>query len=225
MIRDFFIKKENVFIIIVGCISIFFAVLGFLFLFLRDTSPSDGPRVIPSNIFDITWDDFKSNLLGQKIQYPEYMYIAEQKDLSGVGLTIAEFEPREFLTYFSNQEHVSFYPNGIDVPFFYGKTKESDFTSSSNQEYVRTEYLTLDNEVWAVMLVPKNKFEEWQNWGFIWIQTKIVGKEENCITEKGAIIDGMTCNEYQGERVVYSGKISDRIIKVGYEIVNQNTFK
>lgn len=224
MIKDFFTKKENIFIGIVAFVSIFFAILGFLFLFL-DGKTTGGPRTIPNNIYEINWKNFDSDLLDQDIEYPEYMYITEQKTRESVGVTISEFEPRETLTYFSNQEHISFYPNGIDEPFFYGKTRESDFTSSGGQEYARTEYLTQDEEVWAVMLVPKITPKSWQTWGFVWIQTKISRREDNCITEKGAIITDIICNPYNGERIVYDGTLSSRIIKIGYEVINKNTLK
>lgn len=225
MIKDFFIKKENIFIIIIALISIFFVALGFLFLFFK-TDTVDGPRTIPNTVMDITWGDFNSKILDEKIKFPEYMYISEQKESNGVGVTIAEFEPSDFLNYFSNQNHVSIYPNGIDAPLFYGKTKDSIYITDDAQEYARTEYLTTDNEIWAVKLVPKKDLEKWQTWGFVWIQTKIQNKEQKCITESGLVIDSIDCDPYQGQKIIYSGKISSpQFLQIGYEIVNKNSFK
>ena len=97
MIKDFFIKKENIFISIVAVISIFCVVLGFLFLFFK-TESNQGPRIIPTSVENITWKNFLSKVLKNNIQYPEYMYVQEQKNETGVGLNISEFEPSEFLT-------------------------------------------------------------------------------------------------------------------------------
>lgn len=224
MIRDFFIKKENIFIFVVAFISIFFVVLGFLFLFFK-TDSSDGPRVIPNNVSEIVWESFSSKILGQKIEYPEYMYIKEEEKDGNFGLNITEFEPREFLNYFSNQNNVSFFPGGIDTPLFYGKIKESDYTSSTGQNYKRTEYLTIEDEVWAVMLIPTESHKEWQSRGFIWIQSKIQLKEQKCITDKGMIIDSLDCDPYTGQKMIYSGKVSDQFLRTGYEIINKNSFK
>lgn len=224
MIKDFFVKKENIFIIVVALVSIFFVVLGFLFLFFRADN-STGPKVIPNSVSEIVWEDFSSKILDQRIEYPEYLHISEQREENGVGVTIAEFEPNQFLNYFSNQNHISFYPNGIDALFFYGKTKESDFVSETGQEYKRTEYLTTQGDVWGVMLVPKKKNEAWQDWGFVFIQTKIRNKEDKCMTESGLIIDSVSCDPYAGQKAVYSGTISGRFIDIGYAIVNRNSFK
>lgn len=222
MIKDFFIKKENIFITSIALVSIFCVVLGFLFLFLK-TETNNGPRTIPSNVLEIKWKEYSSKLLDKKIQYPEYMYIQEQKESNGVGLTMSEFVPKEFLTYFSNQNHVSIYPTGIDNELFYAKTKLSDFTSSSKQEYVRIEYLTLDNKVWAVKLIPKITPKEWQSHGFIWIQTVVKAKELLCLKFGKTSVDE-NCDPYANQLPVYSGEVNDQFIRFGYEVVNKNTF-
>jgi hypothetical protein len=224
MIKDFFSKKENVFMILVSLACLAFVIVGFVLLFFRHDSEV-GPRTIPNSVSEIIWTEFKSELISNRLQYPEYMYIGEQKEESGVGITVAEFEPREFLTYFSNQNHVSIYPGGIDAPFFYAKTRESDFTSSSGQEYFRTEFLTMQDGVWAVMLVPKVQFENWQSRGFIWIQSRIGERNDMCMSNSGLVVDSVDCDPYSGQKTVYSGTVSDQFIRVGYEIVNKNTFK
>lgn len=223
MIKDFFTKKENVFIILVAFISVFFVVLGFLFLFLK-TNTHNGPRIIPNTITDIVWANFSSDILDKKIQYPEYMYISEQKEETGVGITIAEFEPRDFLTYFSNQNHISLYPAGVDNQLFYGKTKVSEYTSSTGQVYTQTQYFTVDNQVWGVMLVPKKAPNNWQPRGFIWIQTVIKNKESLCINSKGLLIKNVVCDPYSGELPVYKGEITGQFIRFGYETINKNSF-
>jgi hypothetical protein len=224
MIKEFFRKKENIFIILIAVVSLLFVLLGFLFLFFK-SDPSDGPKRIPNSITDIVWESFDSKLISNKLQYPEHMHVSEQKEETGVGINVAEFEPREFLTYFSNQNHVSIYPGGIDVPLFYGKTRESEYTSSTNQSFMRTEYLTTDNQVWAVMLVPKEQYENWQARGFIWIQTRVQDRETMCLSNTGILIDSVDCDPFAGEKTVYSGTVSDKFIRVGYEIVNKNSFK
>jgi hypothetical protein len=223
MIKDFFIKKENIFIIAVAVISVFFVVLGFLFLFFK-SEPKDGPRIIPNTINDIVWDDFSSDILKKKIKYPEYMYISEQKEESGVGINITEFKPREFLTYFSNQNQVSVYPGGIDNQLFYGKTKVSEYTSSTGQKFTQTQYLTVNNEIWGVMLIPKDTPEGWQSRGFIWIQSSVKSKESLCLSSKGLLINNVVCDPYAGELPVYKGGVSDQFIRFGYEIINKNSF-
>ncbi len=223
MIKDFFIKKENIFISVVAIISIFCVVLGFLFLFLR-AGETDGPRIIPSNVYEIKWTDFSSKIIKNKIQYPEYMHVNEQREVDGVGVTFSEFKPTEFLTYFSNQNHVSIYPSGIDNHLFYAKTRESDYTSSTNQDFTRTEYLTVDNQVWAVMLVPKITPENWQSRGFIWIQTAIKSKEVLCMNELDKVFSDENCDPYAKESPVYTGDVTDKFIRFGYELVNKNTF-
>lgn len=222
MIKDFFIKKENIFIFIVALVSIFCISLGFLFLFLK-TGTKEGPRVIPNTVYDIVWADFSSDILDMKIKYPEYMFISEQREPTGVGITIAEFQPRDFLTYFSNQNHVSVYPDGIDNQLFYGKIKQTDYTSSTGQEFKRTEYLTVNNTVWAVMLTPKN-VKDWQPRGFIWIQSAIKNKKTFCMSSKGVLINHVVCDPYAGELPVYEGDISEQFIRFGYEIINKNSF-
>jgi hypothetical protein len=223
MIKDFFIKKENIFIISIALISIFFVVLGFLFLFFKSNN-TDQPRTIPNSIADITWADFSSDILKKKITYPEYMYISEQKEESGVGITIAEFKPRDFLTYFSNQNHVSVYPDGIDNQLFYGKTKNSEYTSATGQIYTRTDYLTVDNKIWAIMFIPKQTPQFWQPRGFVWIQTALKNKESLCIHTNGILINNVTCDPYAGELPVYRGDISGRFIDFAFEIINKNSF-
>ena len=224
MMREFFTRKENLFIVVIAAVSLVFVIIGFTFLFLKQGA-SDGPRRIPNSITDIVWKTFSSDLISNRLEYPEHMYINEQKEESGVGITIAEFEPKEFLTYFSNQNHVSIYPSGIDAPFFYGKTKESEYISSTQQEFMRTEYLTIDGDTWAVMLVPKVQYEDWQSRGFIWIQTRIQNRETFCVTQAGMVIDSVDCDPFAGQKTVYSGTVSDKFIRAGYEIVNKNSFK
>lgn len=223
MIKDFFIKKENIFIIFIALISVFFVVLGFLFLFFKSDT-SDQPRTIPNTIEEIVWKDFSSDILKKKIQYPEYMYISEQKEESGVGITIAEFQPRNFLTYFSNQNHVSVYPDGIDNQLFYGKTKNSEYTSLAGQAYSRTDYLTVDNKIWAIMLIPKQAPQYWQPRGFVWIQTTIKNKESLCIHTNGILINNVTCDPYSGELPVFRGDISGQFIDFAFEVINKNSF-
>lgn len=224
MIREFFAKKENVFTIAIASLCLVFVGFGFFFLFMRP-DVTEGPKRIPNSVTDIVWAEFKSNLISNALEYPEYMHIGEREDETGSAITLAEFEPREPLTYFSNQNHVSIYPGGIAAPFFYGKTKESEFTSSSGQGYFRTEFLTRDGLVWAVMLVPKEQFEKWESKGFIWIQSRIRGREEACVSDAGMIVDSVDCDPYSGQKTVYSGTVSEQFIRMGYEVVNKNTFK
>lgn len=222
MLKDFLLKKENLFIFLIALISVFFVIFGFLLLFFGDRS--DDIRIIPTHITDISWEEFSSKVIDSKIQYPEYMYIDEQKNNEGVGLNIAEFKPDGFLTYFSEQNHVSIYPEGLDNQFFYGKTRVSDYTSSTSQEFVQTEYLTIDNKVWAVMLAPKITPENWQSRGFIWIQEHIKNKEQLCVSAKGILINNVLCDPYEGEQPVYRGEVSGKFIRFGYEIINKNSF-
>lgn len=223
MVKDFFTKKENIFIIVVAIISISFIVIGFSFLFLKQNSYT-GPRTIPNTVEDIVWDTFQSKFFDMQIEYPEYMYIAEQKEEIGVGITLAEFKPREFLTYFSNQNHISLYPDGIDNQLFYGKTKKSEYVSKTGQVFAQTEYLTLSNEVWGVLLVPQKTPKYWQPRGFIWIQTHLANKESLCISSKGIVINNIICDPYKGELPVYRGDISGEFLKFGYEVINKNSF-
>lgn len=224
MIKEFFTKKENLFIILVGGISIACITLGFVLLFLKP-EVDNGPRRIPNSVTDIVWADFDSDIIEGKLQHPEYMQVREQKEEEGVGINLSEFEPREFLTYFSNQNHVSIYPDGLDTPFFYGKTRENEYTSSSGQGFIRTEFLTVDGDVWAVMLVPKEQFGNWQSRGFVWIQTRITNRLDLCISTTGVVIDSMDCDPYAGNKTVYDGEVTDKFIRMGYEVVNKNSFK
>ena len=223
MVKDFFTKKENIFIIVIVVISISFIVIGFSFLFLKQNSYT-GPRTIPNTVEDIVWDTFQSKFFDMQIEYPEYMYIAEQKEEIGVGITLAEFKPREFLTYFSNQNHISLYPDGIDNQLFYGKTKKSEYVSKTGQVFAQTEYLTLSNEVWGVLLVPQKTPKYWQPRGFIWIQTHLANKESLCISSQGIVINNIICDPYKGELPVYRGDISGEFLKFGYEVINKNSF-
>lgn len=194
-----------------------------MFLFFK-TDSKDGPRIIPNTIQEITWKDFSSEILKNKIKYPEYMYVQEQKEQTGVGITFAEFQPRDFLTYFSNQNHVSIYPDGIDNQLFYGKTKKTEYTSSTGQNFSKTEYFTVDNKVWAVMLIPKNTPKNWQPRGFIWIQSAIKNKEMLCMSSTGVLIKDVICDPYAGEQPIYRGNVSDQFIRLGEEIINKNSF-
>ncbi len=223
MIKDFLIKKENIFIFLVAMLSTICIIVGFLFLFLK-TDSTEGPRIIPNNVYEIKWKDFYSKVVKQKIQYPDYMYIGEQKENTGVGINISEFKPKDFLTYFSNQNHISIYPEGIDNQFFYGKTKKSEYTSSNGQNFSKTEYLTTDNQVWAVMLIPDKKPDNWQKQGFIWIQSSVTNKEVMCLSSRSVLIKDVICDPYSGEFPVYKGEVSDQFLRFGYEIINKNSF-
>lgn len=199
MIREFFANKENIFTIAISLACLVFVGFGFFFLFLRPDT-SDGPRRIPNSVTDIVWADHDSGLISNILEYPEYMNVSERNDEAGSSITIAEFEPREPLTYFSNQNHVSVYPGGIAAPFFYGNTRESEFDSSSGQGYFRTEFLTRDDKVWAVMLVPKEQLEKWESKGFIWIQSRIREREEVCVSDTGLVVDSVDCDPYSGQK-------------------------
>jgi hypothetical protein len=223
MIKDFFIKKETIFILLIAIISIFFVVLGFLFLFLKPDYENT-PRTIPTDITSVTWKNFSSKLIDQKITYPEYMYINEQKTDFETAVTIAEFKPQNFLTYFSNQNHFSIYPEGSPSQFFYGKMQESEFTSSTGQTYKKIEYLTLDNVVWGVLLVPKERPSTWQSQGFIWMQTQIQNRELLCMSVSGVVTSDVDCNPYEGEKIVYKGIVTGQFLRLGYEIINKNKF-
>lgn len=223
MIKDFFIKKENIFISVVAVISIFCVVLGFLFLFFNMDS-KDGPRTIPNTVYEIKWKQFSSKILGKKIQYPEYMYIDEHQQENAVGLTITEFEPKDLLTYFSNQNNVSVYPLGLDTQFFYAIKKESDYTSSTGQEFGRIEYLTTKNQVWATMLTPKVAPKGWQSRGFIWIQSDIKNKTVLCMSKPNLILADENCDPYNNQMPIYQGEVAGQFMRFGYEIVNKNTF-
>jgi hypothetical protein len=223
MIKNFFLKKENIFISLIALVSIFFVILGFLFLFFK-TNSEDGPRIIPNSIEDIEWEDFSSEILDSKISYPEYLFVKEQREPTGVGVNFSEFEPREFLTYFSNQNHVSIYPDGIDNELFYGKKRQSEYTSSSKEDFTKIEYLTVDNDVWAVMLIPKITPKNWQPRGFIWIQSALKNKEELCVSSKGILIKHVICDPYAGEQPAYRGDVFGQFIRFGYEVINKNSF-
>lgn len=224
MITDFFKKRENIFITIIALISILFVITGYIFLFF-DTKTKNGPKIIPNTVEEIVWKDFSSKVLGTKISYPNHFSVFEQKELNGVGITISEFESKSFVSYFSNQNHFSIYPEGIDNQFFYGKTKTSNFVSEDGREFSRTEYLTVDNKVWAIMLVPKEKPENWQNRGFIWIQSALRNKFSLCVSSKGVLIDNVECDPYSGELPIFRGEVSDQFINFSYEIINRNKFE
>lgn len=222
MIKKLFIKKENIFILSIVLFSLLCIIVGFLLLFFRQESSV--PKNIPVNVYDIRWSVFDSDILNKKIQYPDYMFVTEQKNSSGVGLSISEVQNKSFLNYFSNQNHVSIYPEGMDNQLFYGKTKETEYTSSTGQKFKRTEYLTIDNKVWAIMLVPEDKTIFGETRGFIWIQSIIKKKESLCISSKGVLINNVTCDPYSGELPVYRGEVSQQFIRFGYEIINKNSF-
>lgn len=224
MIKDFFIKKETLVILLITIVSIFFVVLGFLFLFFK-TDPDLKPRTIPTDIFSVEWDNFSSGIIKQKITYPQYMYIDEKKEDFEIGITISEFKPQSFLTYFSNQNHVSIYPEGSVDQFFYGKTKTSEFTSSTGQTYKKIEYLTLDDVVWGVLLAPAVTPQNWQAQGFIWMQTQIQNREILCMSDKGVITSDVECNPFNGQQIVYKGVVTGQFLKLGYEIINKNKFE
>jgi hypothetical protein len=170
------------------------------------------------------WGTFSSDIFKIDITYPNYMYITEQKESNGVGITISEFTPREFLTYFSNQNHISIYPDGIDNQLFYGKTKEDMYTSASGQVFNRIQYLTTHDDVWGVLLIPQKTPKGWQPRGFIWIQSAISNKEFLCISAKGVLINNVICDPYASELPVYKGDISKQFIDFGYETINKNVF-
>ncbi len=222
--KDFFTKKENIFILATGAACLLLVLIGFLFLFFKPDT-NDGPKKIPATVSEIVWDTFSSDIISDKIEYPEHLRVSQQEDQSGTGITFAEFEPEEFLTYFSNQNHVSIYPDGISAPLSYGKTREDEYVSTSGQVYQRIEHLTSDNEVWGVMLVPKTQYKDWQSRGFVWIQARIKDRETLCVSESGAVTDSVDCDPFVGQKTVYSGTVSDQFIRTGYEIVNKNSFK
>lgn len=222
MIKNFFIKKENIFILFIALLSVFCIILGFLLLFFK--ADSNSPKVVPLNIYDIKWTLFDSKILNKKFEYPDYMFVFEEKEVNGVGIIISEIKINTFLNYFSNQSHVSIYPEGLDNQLFYGKTKQSEYTSGTGQKFKRTEYLTTSNDIWAVMLVPEDNKMFGQTRGFIWIQSIIKKKESLCISSKGILINNVNCDPYSGELPVYKGEVSEQFIRFGYEIINKNSF-
>ncbi len=224
MIKEFLTKKENIFIILIGVVSVFFVTLGFLFLFFNQDTDV-GPQKIPSAVHEIVWDDFKSKILDQKISHPEHMIVNEYDQESGRGVSMVEFQEKGLMTYFDNHNHVSIYPTGLDTQFFYGTTRESEYVSDTKQEFIRTEYLTFDQRVWAVRLVPKSSFTKWQAPGFVWIQSRIGNREAVCMDQNDMLITSESCDPYLGQRIVYSGAVSDDFIEVGYEIVDKNYFQ
>ncbi len=222
--KDFFAKKENIFIIATSAVCLLLILIGFFFLFLKPDT-NDGPKRIPASVSEILWDTFSSDVISDKIEYPQHLHVSERKDQAGTSVTFAEFEPKEFLTYFSNQNHVSIYPDGIGAPLAYGKTREDEYVSTSSQVYQRIEYLTSSDEVWGVMLVPKAQYKNWQSRGFIWIQSRLKDRETFCMSESGDVIESVDCDPFIGQKTVYSGTVSDQFIRTGYEIVNKNSFK
>jgi hypothetical protein len=224
MIKDFFIKKETIFILLIAIISIFFIVLGFLFLFFKSNNEST-PRTIPITADSIVWDTFSSKVLNQKIKYPEYMFIEDIKDDFEGSLMLSEFKPSRSLNLFSNQNHIAFYPNGSAQQFFYGKVKNSEFISETGQKYTITEYLTFTNDVWAVSFKPINTPSSWHSQGFIWVHTQIQNRELLCISNTGLIIRDVECDPYQGQKIIYDGKITGNFSKIAYEIINKNKFE
>jgi hypothetical protein len=222
MIRDFLYKKENIFIFLIALISMFCVVLGFLFLFFGDDRSER--KIIPNSITDIKWASFNSKILDKKIEYPEYMDIREQRENQGVGITVAEFEPKEFLTYFSNQNHISIYPEGLDNQLFYGKTRQGEYTSSTGQLFTKIEYITTNDIVWGVALIPKDTPKKWSKNGFIWIQSALKNKQDLCISKTGILINNVVCDSYNDQSPVYKGDIQGQFIRFGYELVNKNRF-
>ena len=224
MIKEFLKKKETLAILIIAIASVFFIVLGFLLLFFNSDYKST-PRTIPSDVESITWKSFSSKILKQKIEYPEYMHISEYENIFSTGINIAEFKSQGFLTYFNNQNHVSFYPSGMDMQLYYAKTRESDFTNSLGQEFKKTEYLTLNDDVWAIMLIPQNTSNPlWQNKGFIWMQTQLQNKETLCMAPSGVLISDIECDPFVNQKVVYDGIVTGQFLRFGYEIINKNSF-
>ncbi|MEY4440404.1 MAG: hypothetical protein RLY49_30 [Candidatus Parcubacteria bacterium] len=223
MLKEFLLKKENIFMFFVILISLFCIVFGFLFLFFGNNKDSDR-RIIPNSVTDIKWANFNSDILDKKIQYPEYMDISEQKENQGVGVTIAEFKPKEFLTYFSNQNHISIYPEGLDNQLFYGKTRQGEYTSSTGQSFTKIEYLTTENFVWGVALIPKETPKKWSKNGFIWIQSTLKNKEDLCISKNGILINNVICDPYSDQLPVYKGNLQEQFIRFGYKMINKNTF-
>lgn len=224
MMKDFFTKKENIFMIAIGVACLLLVLIGFLFLFFKPDT-NEGPKKIPADASEIVWDTFSSDIISDKVEYPEHLYVGETEGQAGTGVTFAEFEPDEFLTYFSNQNHVSIYPGGISAPLAYGKTRENEYVSTSGQAYQRIEYLTSGDKIWGVMLVPKAQYKNWQSRGFIWIQARVMDRETLCVSESGDAIERVDCDPFIGQKTVYSGTVSDQFIRTGYEIVNKNSFK
>lgn len=224
MIKEFFTKKENLFIIAVAALSLCCVVVGFIFLFLGPTQ-SQQPKTVPNDPSEIVWKKFNSDIVAGDIQYPEHLRISEREEEQATGITITDLAPREFLTYSTNQNHVSIYPKGVDELFFYGKTRQDEFTSATGQGFIRTEFLTQDDEVWAVSLSPKDQYKDWEQDGFVLIQARIGDRQDLCQTATGIVADAEDCNPYLGDKVLYDGTVTADFISLGYEILNNNTFK
>ncbi len=202
-------------------ISIILIAIGFFLLFLRTDTQSELKKV-QNNLNEIIWAEFSSDIFEKDILYPSYLYTITKKDNFLVGASFTERKTDELPTYFTNQNHISFYPEGIDNQFFYGKTKESQYTSATGQEYSRIEYLTNNDQVWAILLAPKDTPKGWQSKGFIWIQSFVKNKEQLCISQNGILISNIECDPYSGEQPIYKGEISQKFIDLGYEVINKN---
>jgi hypothetical protein len=216
MNRNLFKNKKTLGIIVI-LVSVVLIVFGYLNM-----------NKISSGILTLTDSQNKTYTYSNKdfgfeIQVPDGWKIYENLDPNSPQITLykVEFKANPPFDIYSNANRISFFPHGVPTEGVTGDARPSsnnyDLEADSAIDYVLT-----DQTVWATMLNPKNEFKNWEDWGFVWIASKIENEKNGCARGE-AQVSFEECNPYDGDIFTRTGKINQKTRQQMLEILKTFT--
>ena len=206
-------KRGN---IIAWIVILLVFVCGIWLLFSRDgATPIDESS---------TWKEYRNTKYGFEMKYPPGWEVTEKSDnISGPWFTIFDASETPKVNpppydHFTNQSHVSLYPNGIPTEGVIGTSATSsvEFPISLNQA---RDYLLENGSAFATFASPKSAPASWGPAGFIWMRVRVPDLREAC-ERGGKEISIEFCDPLGGEdEIVRYGSVDEDIYEIEKQII------
>ena len=176
---------------------------------------------------EVSWQTYENNEYNFSLEIPVDWLVFE--DLSGPNIKF-NFYPKNVMneppfTHFSENQHLSVYPNGIATEGIHGQNE-----ITLTDEYVKideinkiTNYILNNEEVWAQMITFSMTPDRWKEWGFIWHRFNIINYNESCFSE-GEPVSVYDCNVFTGDEIRRFGEVSESSKKINQRILQSFKF-
>ncbi len=174
------------------------------------------------------WINYTNSNYSISLRYPETWTRSEseQGELEPKiniysGLDSAASLP---LTHFSNQNHVSFYPQGIGTEGLIGESRALNFNIGFPVTRESRTYVLDDGTPYAAYIIPQNPPASWNESGFIWMRLRVQNLQTACIVD-GQEVSEDECNPLTGNaRIERSGQVDESIWETEKQIVSTIDF-
>lgn len=219
-------KAETFAYILMGILVLVGAVLGFLIFYQenKDTSPdlrpeNDEGRQVEAETYTSTQYNFT-------VTVPDGWEVYEGEVVTVPAITLyptEERDPQKTYDHFTNETHVSVYPQGIPTEGVFAQTRPLDVSVQESISDNSRAYMLDNGDIFARYILLENAPEDWNESGFMWTRLSIEDQRTGCITADG-YTESEECDPLMGDEVVMIGEVETEYTEDIRTIVESFTF-